>query len=308
MKKVISIVLLVSIISLYVCGCGIVNQDYPQYNNLEDYTQSNYIDNYTLSNYLEKSKESPIIFYDVSSIDKDEVPDYVYVFYNNMCICYDNDGIEYKVYGEGFNLSLTLGELSQLDDKTIIEKYETAWENGYNEALLIWESNSEWANRLKSGEATVFKNDYMTYDICIMTDSSGNSTESEWLFLPKAGYGKRTYTMWYDHWGYSTHVSQGDFSKTYFNTGYGTVEQDLEIVCSVYKITNANIQGTIYNSNYIGFNTDQQHKLITRDDVKISLDNINNFSYGVDYDTSDLGTEKSSFLSQYLNLFEFAYE
>lgn len=304
MKKVLSLILSLVIVLCLLCGCG---ESYNPYDNAiahggsQDGIMGLSNQTYTLTEFLEKSYEREIIFYPVSSIDKDEVPDYVFVFKDGNCICYNNDGIEYSCYENGFNLSLTLGELAQMTDEEILNAYKTAWDDGYYEALSIWSSESKWQSRLASGEAKIFKNQYMPYDICIMTDSTGNNTASETIFLPREGFGKRTYSMMYDHndYAYSTNCQYGDFNLTYFS--------ELKTTTTVYELKSGNVKGKVYNSNYVGFDLGGG-KFITRANVNLTLDDLNTetYTYGVDYDEADLKYVYNKFYTQYKSCFEYA--
>ncbi len=228
----------------------------------------------TIGDFLkERDENHPLIMFDVSCIDKEEVPNYIYIFQGGNCRCYDNRG-----RGKDFSISLSLSELSSMNDVEIAGLYQAEWTSGFNNAMGIWLFDSIWVERIKNKEATVYYNDFMPFEIVTKTDSSGNSVVEEWLMLPHHGYGKKEYTLWYDGWAYtdaydktnqySFYSDEKDFKKAYFNLGKG---KDLFEIANVYKITDMHLSGVIGDTSYNGLNAGDR-KLIFKDGTALSFD------------------------------------
>lgn len=198
------------------------------------------------------SDDNPLIIYNVGEIAKDARVWSVYVIGKN--------GKCRKYYSNG----ASLGELSKMTDKQVLEMLESYYQKELEEALSVWKSDRVTANAISAGKVNLYKPSSYEIQGCLFTDETGNSVEGEILFFPVAGIGGDPYVIEYptnteakyrflDF--YSTSKSDNSsrdlgFYPRYFGTGYGTVS-DINLINDLYYITNDSFErGKVYNSQY----------------------------------------------------------
>lgn len=254
---------------------------------------------FSLSELLETSNEKPLIFYYAENIGKDNIVKAIYVFKDGLCRKYEMGWITCPSVYDYDTSNMTLGILSKMTDEEILEMLDNKYEEKYNEAF------SGYSSRRK-----IYQPGFTDWTICLLTDSTGNRVEYEILMLPVSGIDDNPYTFQYDGDEYDVKER-----KKYFNTGYDT-KTDVNNICDIFCFTGEIITGTVYNSNYIGFDSyrgddcwsENGYYLFMRSDkafiTNLYMDTLSYQSAFIDPTDSDIRSIANRYYTYYYNQYD----
>lgn len=206
-----------------------------------------------LKDFLDYSKYKPIILIKVDDYSKGKNAHVkcIYVIENNKSKTYN---IEYmfstRLTDEisNSNGSISLGELSKMNDENILAMLKVQEQKQLNTAIQIWRDTFDAFN----DKAKIYKPEPLRYFISIETDSTGNSTKSETLYLPSSGIDGHDpicspYIFLSEKGDYYKYLSSPEESQDGFSLScYREYEKYNTI--QIYGYTK---QFVVYNSNYI---------------------------------------------------------
>ncbi len=256
----------------------------------------------TISEYLGNGQK---ILYRIARLDKELSPEYIYFFEDGKVTCLD-----------GYELGLTIGDLSRMTDDDIWEKMEECCENKYNilsDALLELKENKLKAGitymELKENEQDI---DEFAKEILMQMYMQGSA-----VALPAYSTADDTMPEYWEEWADSFPGGQEEITKTgeevclkmesympeIMNlsrsipvafivetdaTGNNVEDEGvvwMEMDGKAFKkiiIERTSMTGTIYDSDYVCYPADDNDIICVRDDTEMVFDDTGNNKVYVD--------------------------